>query len=127
MLDEQAIIRSGAGSVAGADRRAEELHGGLYELHGENWAITEAGIEYRPTSQIVLDEGEFPKPAADFGRTSPSDLDGWAPPPAGANIAEWHHVLWRGLRHFPVPRGPARVRPVRFASKTLLKPPTADR
>ena len=36
-----------------------QLHGGLYELHGENLAITEAGIEYRPTSQIVLDEGDF--------------------------------------------------------------------
>ena len=32
------------------------LHGGLYELHGQDWAITEAGIEYRPDSQIVLAE-----------------------------------------------------------------------
>lgn len=104
-----------------------QLHGGLYELHGENWAITEAGIEYRPTSQIVLDEGDFPEPTARSGMTSPSDLDGWAPlPPAGADLAEWQHVLWRGLWHFPVRRGPARGQPVWFASKTLPKPPTVN-
>jgi hypothetical protein len=28
-----------------------ELHGGLYELHGQDWAITEAGIEYRPAAR----------------------------------------------------------------------------
>ena len=104
-----------------------QLHRGLYELHGENWAITEAGIEYRPTSQIVLDEGDFPEPTARSGMTSPSDLDGWAPlPPAGADLAEWQHVLWRGLWHFPVRRGPARGQPVWFASKTLPKPLTVN-
>lgn len=102
------------------------LHGGLYELHGEDWAITEAGIEYRPASQVVLDEAEFPDAAARSGMTSPSVLGEWAPaPPAGADPVEWQHVLWRGLFHFPVYRGPARAQPARFACRTLPKTPTA--
>ena|SRR5690349_10277714 len=102
----------------------ERLHGGLYELHGEYWAITEAGIEYRPSSQVVLAEAQFPGPTARSGMTSPSDLGRWtAAPPTGADAAEWQHVLWRGLWHFPVCRGPARAQPVRFACKTLPKAP----
>ena len=82
-----------------------QLHGGLYELHGENWAITEAGIEYRPASQIVLDEGDFPEPTARSGMTSPSDLDGWAPlPPAGADP---RRVAARAVaRPMALPRSP---------------------
>ena len=38
-----------------------QLHGGLYELHGQDWAITEAGIEYRSGSQVVLAEEGFPE------------------------------------------------------------------
>src|SRR6266536_1410276 len=103
-----------------------QLHGGLYELHGEDWAITEAGIEYRPGSQVVLAESECPEATERSSMTTPSDLNGWAPaPPEGADPAEWQHVLWRGLWHFPVRRGPALAQPDRFACKTLPKPPTA--
>ena len=102
------------------------LHGGLYELHGEDWAITEAGIEYRPASQIVLAEADFPDPAGRSGMTSASDLGEWAPAPsAGADPVEWQYVLWRGMFHFPVYRGPARAQPVRFACRTLPKTPAA--
>ena len=91
--------------------------------HGEDWAITEAGIEYRPGSQVVLDEAEFPEATERSGMTGPSDLNGWAPAlPEGADPAEWQHVLWRRLCHFPVRRGPARAQPVRFACKTLPEP-----
>jgi hypothetical protein len=101
------------------------LHGGLFEFHGEDWAITEAGIEYRPSNQIVLAEDQFPERSA-RSHMSPRDLDGWAPaPPEGADAAEWQHMLWRGLWHFPVHRGPVRVSPGRFACKTLPKPPAA--
>ena len=105
-----------------------QLHGGLYEFHGEDWAITEAGIEYRPGSQVVLGEAEFPEATERSGMTGPSDLNGWAPAlPEGADPAEWQHVLWRGLWHFPVRRGPARAQPVRFACKTLPEPSAANR
>lgn len=104
------------------------LHGGLYEFHGADWAITEAGIEYRPSSQVELAESEFPDATERSGMTTPSDLGGWAPaPPEGADPAEWQQVLWRGLWHFPVHRGPAGAQPVRFACKTLPKPPAAKR
>lgn len=71
------------------------LHGALFEIHGKDWAITEAGVEYRPTGAIVLAEHEFPD---DRTRMTSTDLNGWSPtPPEGADAAEWQHLLWRGL------------------------------
>ena len=100
-----------------------QLHGGLYELHGQDWAITEAGIEYRPGSQVVLRESDFPERSAYSDRTSSADPGGWPPsPPAGADLAEWEHILWRSQWHFPVDRGPMRGRLVRWACKTFPKP-----
>jgi hypothetical protein len=32
----------------------------LYEIHGKDWAITEAGVEHRPADAIVLAEHDFP-------------------------------------------------------------------
>jgi len=103
-----------------------QLHGGLYELHGQDWAITEAGIEYRPGSQIALAEDDFPE--GDARRDiSASDLGDWAPqPPTGAAPAEWQHVLWRGLFHLPVYRGPLLRQPNRFPCKTMPKLPAAQ-
>ena len=102
-----------------------QLHGGLYELHGQDWAITEAGIEYRPGSQVVLTENAFPEGDARRG-ISPSNLGGWAPAaPDGADPAEWQHVLWRGLFHLPVYRGPVRGQPNRYPCKTMPKVPAA--
>ncbi len=100
-----------------------QLHGGLYELHGQDWAITEAGIEYRPGSQVALLEADFPERAAYPDRTGSTDLEGWPPaPPTGVNLAEWQHILWRGQWHFPVNRGPMRAHPVRWACKTFPNP-----
>ena len=101
-----------------------QLHGGLYELHGQDWAITEAGIEYRPSSQVVLLEADFPERAAYPDRVGRrADLEGWPPAsPAGVDLAEWQHVLWRGRWHFPVNRGPMRARPVRWPCKTFPEP-----
>jgi hypothetical protein len=96
------------------------LHGGLYEMHGQDWAITEAGIEYRPDSQVVLSEADFPEYTSHPGRTGPAGPDRWLPPPpAGTDPAEWKHVLWRGQWHFPVYRGPARAQPSRWPCKTF--------
>ena len=80
------------------------LHGALYEIHGTDWAITEAGVEYRPTGTVALAEHEFPENRA---RMTSTDLNGWAPtPPEGADASEWQHVLWRGLWHLPIQHGP---------------------
>lgn len=44
------------GDAAGSWR----LHGALYELVGQDWAITEAGIENQRQGQVALAESEFP-------------------------------------------------------------------
>jgi hypothetical protein len=102
------------------------LHGGLYELHGEDWAITEAGIEYRPAGQVVLAEEDFPEVGERRAMTA-SDLGNWAPlAPEGADLAEWRHALWRGLWHFPVHRGPVRGQPSRYPCKTMPTLPNSS-
>ena len=99
------------------------LHGALYEIHGTDWAITEAGVEYRPTGTVVLAEHEFPE---DRARMASTNLNGWAPtPPEGADAAEWQHVLWRGLWHLPIQHGPVVSRPTWWPSKTMPQQPTA--
>lgn len=106
-----------------------QLHGCLYELHGQDWAITEAGVEYRPGSQVAVPEADFPEHTAHQDTTYPANLEEWPPtPPAGVDLAEWQHILWRGQWHFPANRGPMRTHPVRWACKTLPKPtsPMAD-
>jgi hypothetical protein len=104
-----------------------QLHGGLYELHGQDWAITEAGIEYRPGNQIALAEECFPEGDARRRGISPANLGDWVPaPPDGADPAEWQHVLWRGLFHLPVYRGPVLRQPNRHPCKTMPKLPEAQ-
>ena len=99
------------------------LHGALYEIHGKDWAITEAGVEYRPTRAVVLAEHEFPEDRAHMTST---DLNGWSPtPPEGADAAEWRHVLWRGLWHLPIRHGPVVSQPTWWPSKTMPQQPTA--
>jgi Protein kinase domain len=97
------------------------LHGALYEIHGKDWAITEAGVEYRPTGAVVLAEQEFPE---DRARMTSTDLNGWSPtPPEGADAAEWQHVLWRGLWHLPIRHGPVVSQPTWWPSKTMPPQP----
>jgi hypothetical protein len=103
-----------------------QLHGGLYELHGQDWAITEAGIEYRPDSQVVLAQESFPEGNERRQGVSPTNLGDWAPPPpAGADPAQWRHLLWRGLFHLPVWRGPVLRQPSWYPCKTMPKPAAA--
>jgi len=73
----------------------------------------------------VLAEEDFPEGGDERRGISPSNLGDWVPgPPPGADQAEWQHVLWRGLFHLPVYRGPVLRQPNRFPSKTMPKPPT---
>ena len=97
-----------------------QLHGGLYELHGEDWAITEAGIEYRPIGQVVLSETDFPSATDPLRSSRLSDPFVWAPdPPDGAPAKEWRHMLWRGLFHFPLDHGPVARQPTRYPWKEM--------
>ena len=96
------------------------LHGGMYELHGEDWAITEAGIEYRQNGQVVLAEHEFPDSGQSRARMTSTDLGDWSPlPPDGADSDEWQHVVWRGLWHFPIRRGPVVGQRTWWPSRTV--------
>jgi serine/threonine protein kinase len=100
------------------------LHGALYEIHGKDWAITEAGVEYRPAGAVVLAEREFPEDRAHMTST---DLNGWSPtPPEGADATEWQHVLWRGLWHLPIRHGPAVSQPTWRPTKAMPQQPPAD-
>jgi hypothetical protein len=94
-----------------------QLHGGLYELHAQDRAIAEAGI-----STALAVRPPYSKPTS---RNRPHvraglALEMWRP--AGANVAEWKHILWCGQWHFLVNRGPMRARPVRWACKTFPMP-----
>jgi hypothetical protein len=103
-----------------------QLHGELFELHGTDWAITKAGIEYRPANEVVLSDFEFPERHERNGMSTDADIHihGWNPAaPQNADSAEWQHVLWRGLFHLPVDTGPLRAQPTRFACKTMPSRP----
>jgi serine/threonine protein kinase len=120
-------LRTGIQLAVAYKRRDQDvpwrLHGALYEIHGKDWAITEAGVEYRPTRAVVLAEHEFPE---DRAHMTIMDLNGWLPaPPEGADAAEWQHVLWRGLWHLPIRHGPVVSQPTWRPSKTVPQPPTA--
>jgi len=105
-----------------------QLHGELFELHGTDWAITKAGIEYRPANEVVLPGFEFPEAHERGGMNTDADIHihGWNPAaPQGADPAEWQHVLWRGLFHLPVETGPLRSQPTRFPCKKMPSRPEA--
>lgn len=75
------------------------LHGALHELVGEDWAITEAGIEHRQHNDVILPESDFPQTP---NRRSGKPVDTWPPAcPSYANADEWERLLRRGKRLFP--------------------------
>lgn len=77
------------------------LHGALHELVGEDWAITEAGIEHRQHNGVILAESDFPQTR---NRRSGKPVDTWSPAcPSYANADEWERLLRRGKRLFPRP------------------------
>jgi hypothetical protein len=86
------------------------LYGALYELIGDDWAITEAGVENQALGQVVLAESDFPatqskpwgKPADEW----PPERPEWAPP------EEWERVLRHGRRRLPVNRGSLATSPI---------------
>lgn len=85
------------GSAAGPWR----LHGALYELVGDDWALTEAGIESRAANAVVLPEGAFP----DEGFRNPHQPEEpWNPPaPEGVSADQWERLVRLGRRVHPQP------------------------
>lgn len=88
------------------DPGAWALHGPLYELVGDEWAITEAGLEC-PPRDYFLPEDQFPEGELG-GRSRLSVRNDWRPPcPGWCDEATWDRVLHRGEGRFPRPRRPA--------------------
>jgi hypothetical protein len=70
---------------------AERLHGRLDQLVGDNWAITEAGIEHRATNRIAVAESAFPQRLSRLGpqQQGRHEAASWnLVPPPGATDAE---------------------------------------
>lgn len=82
------------------------LHGPVFELVGDGWALTEAGVE-RPDQGYLLPDTAFP------GHTFlPRNRPEFHPPkPEWADPAEWDRVIRRAKPLFPRERGPASMAP----------------
>ena len=83
-------------------RRAPDawhLRGLLVELVGDDWAITQQGLE-GPDHGYILRSTSFPKHLDGAGR--PSDLGNWTAPhhPAWTSPAEWEYLIGRGHELF---------------------------
>jgi len=89
------------------DPDAWKLHGSLVELVGEDWAITDAGLEC-PKHDYLFSQSDFPyswdKPTHDTPQPA------WPPdPPPWADPDEWNRLIRRGERQFPRRRIPVPV------------------
>lgn len=98
------------------------LHGALFELIDEDWALTEAGVENRELRKVVLAESDFPatrtKPWGKPANEWPPEQPEWTTP------EEWERVLRRGERIFPVHRGPLTMSPTWTPWTRPMPPPT---
>lgn len=100
------------------------LTGALYEMVGEGWAITDAGVE-RAGYGIVLPESEFP----DFygeGRAHMERMKNW--PPKAPDFTEqdlWVELTRRSRNRFPISRGPFLAPPTRIPLTEPPRPPTS--
>jgi hypothetical protein len=81
------------------------IRGALFELVGDDWAITEAGLEC-PSRDFLLSEREFPERYTMRG-VRPKEAEAWRPePPEWVDSALWDELLTRGRQHYPIDRGP---------------------
>lgn len=90
------------------DPGAWHLHGALFELVGNEWAIAEGGIEC-PSRNYIFRGDDFP----DTRFIRPGEHQPWSQPdaPAWANEAEWAWLIDRGRGLFPRDSGPYRMQP----------------
>ena len=85
------------------------LHGALFELVGDDWAITDAGLECPSQDGYIFSESEFPER---YAMRNMHQVEPWAPePPPWVEPALWDELVRRGGRHFPIDRGPMRGPP----------------
>lgn len=88
------------------------IEGALFELVGEEWAVTEAGLEC-PLHDYILRESEFPdrNPLARIARRGEPPKEFRPPKPDWVDEELWEELLWRGGKHFPISKGPAIMAP----------------
>jgi hypothetical protein len=93
--------------IAIAAKRASDpewhLHGELLELVGDDWALTEAGIEC-PARGYVFSHDEFPDffERRTFQDGAFREREEFLPsPPSWVSEEEWHRLVRRGSRYFP--------------------------
>lgn len=122
-LDWQETIRSLIRSLEVAirstrrDPGAWHLGGALIELVGDDWALSEAGIEHRHRG-LVVSESDFPDGLFQRGET-PSD---WTPDrPDWVAQLDWDRLIRRAKRRFPRNHGPYRTAPTSIPMTTRLR------
>lgn len=88
------------------------IEGALFELVGEDWAITDVGLEC-PSHGFVLHESEFPeRNVAALRRMRGGEADQWHPAaPDWVDAALWDELVRRGRNRFPIQRGPLAMAP----------------
>ena len=79
------------------------LAGALFELVGDDWAITDGGLEC-PPREFRLDPSAFPSRPAKMGSLK-YDWEPEAPPWVSSDL--WHELTRRCVSYFPVEKGPA--------------------
>jgi len=84
------------------------IQGALFELVGDEWAITDAGLECPPRG-FILPESAFPdrNMAALRRIRNKGEVEEWSPsPPEWVDVALWDELVLRARQHFPIPNGP---------------------
>lgn len=89
------------------------LQGALFELVGEDWAITEAGLEC-PRHKYLRPETSFPERPGRGRRAGnkEDDYESWMPEqPAWTESELWELLIRRAKPRFPIRRGPMSAAP----------------
>ena len=87
------------------------IQGALFELVGDDWAITDAGLECPSHDGYVFRESEFPERYS-MRTMREKKTEPWRPePPVWVDAALWDELLERGRWHLPIYRGPMRGTP----------------
>lgn len=88
------------------------IEGALFEIVGEDWAITDAGLEC-PSHGFVLHESEFPeRNVAALRQMRGGEADQWRPDaPDWVDAGLWDELVRRGRNRFPIRRGPVAMTP----------------
>jgi hypothetical protein len=92
------------------------VEGALFELVGDDWAITMYGLEC-PERGYKLSESTFPSRPFPSPRSNPvrEDYEAWSPQkPEWVEPELWELLVRRGKQHFPISHAPAIMTPSWF-------------